>query len=59
MALIYEVNQVDGEWIAGAVDHDGDGEIYIATFDGPKAESLAREYAEWKNAFAVPIQRAS
>jgi uncharacterized protein YwgA len=38
-----------GVYIAFAVNHDSDGEIYVAEFHGPKSRQLADEYAEWKN----------
>lgn len=37
------------EWIVEAINHEGDGEIYIARFSGPRARERATEYAEWKN----------
>lgn len=38
-----------GVWVAGAVNHVSEGEVYTATFAGFDAERLAREYADWKN----------
>ena len=38
----------DGGAVA-AVNHAGDGEIYVATFDGPDAKERAEEYAAFKN----------
>jgi hypothetical protein len=49
----YEVKaseELPGEWLAGAVDEQGEGEIYVVTFSGPQAQERAEEYAEWKNA---------
>ena len=37
------------EWIAEGIDHDSEGEIYVATFSGPNAQSRADEYAVWMN----------
>ncbi len=37
------------EWIAEAIDHASEGEIYVASFSGPHAHSRADEYAAWKN----------
>ena len=37
------------EWIAEAIDHTSEGEIYVATFSGPRAHSRADEYAAWMN----------
>jgi hypothetical protein len=38
-----------GDYLVYAVNHDGDGEIYIALFSGPQCRELAEEYARWKN----------
>jgi hypothetical protein len=49
--LEYEVasdkNQM-GTWRVEATDHEGDGDVYVACFSGPKAEECAREYAAFK-----------
>jgi hypothetical protein len=37
------------EWIAEAIDHASEGEIYVATFSGLHARSRANEYAAWMN----------
>lgn len=37
-----------GEWVAEAIDTEGDGEVCLATFSGPGAEARAREYVAWK-----------
>ena len=37
-----------GEWVVEAINHEGDGEIYIAAFSGPEAKERAAEYAAWK-----------
>lgn len=52
LTSVYEVSrsqEMDEDWVAGAVDHESEGEIYIALFSGPGAEGRAREYADWKN----------
>jgi hypothetical protein len=52
MFMRYEIEESKdhpGAYLAFAVNHEGDGEIYIAEFVGPKARQLAEEYAEWKN----------
>ena len=36
------------EWRVEAINHDGDGEIYVTIFSGPNAKERAEEYAEWK-----------
>ena len=55
MKLEYEVieakESIGGDtWNVEAIDHDSEGEIYMASFSGPKAEERAREYAKFKNA---------
>lgn len=50
--LVFEVmrDKINGfDWIVGAVNDAGDGEIYTATFSGPNAKERAEEYARWKN----------
>jgi hypothetical protein len=37
------------DWRAEAIDDAGEGECYVVTFTGPRAEERAREYARWKN----------
>jgi hypothetical protein len=37
------------DWRAEAIDDAGEGECYVVTFTGPRAEERAREYAQWKN----------
>lgn len=47
----YEVAQdkvVPDQWRVEAVNHEGDGEVYVTLFCGPKAEERAREYAAFK-----------
>ena len=49
----YEVAQsrgVQDEWRVEAINHEGDGEIYVALFSGPDAKLRAYKYAAWKNA---------
>jgi hypothetical protein len=45
----------DDEWRVEAIDHEGEGECYVATFSGPLAKQRAEEYADWKNAY--PAER--
>lgn len=47
-----------GTWLAEAIDHESEGEIYCASFYGQKAKERAQEYAAWKNEVR-PAQRAS
>jgi hypothetical protein len=51
---VYKCKQYQGCWHTEAIDFDSDGEIYLTMFDGPCAEELAREYAQWKNS---PLQK--
>jgi hypothetical protein len=37
------------DWRVEAIDHESEGERYVAIFAGPEAEGRAREYAAWKN----------
>ena len=49
-----------GDYRVEAIDTSGDGEVYIAIFTGPDAESRAYEYADWKNSSrASVLQKAS
>jgi len=38
-----------GDYRVEATDANRDGEVYVAIFTGPDAESRAREYANWKS----------
>jgi hypothetical protein len=42
------------DWVASAVNDEGDGEIYVAVFSGPRAKERAAEYAEWMNSRLAP-----
>jgi hypothetical protein len=51
--MIYEVAQdrIDHhDWRVEAINHDGDGEVYVAIFSGLDAQTRAEAYAAWKNA---------
>ena len=51
-AVRYEVVQtrdVMDEWRVEGIDHDADGQIYVALFSGPQAKERAKEYAQFKN----------
>jgi hypothetical protein len=39
-----------GAWLAEAIDHDGEGEVYSAMFYGKKARQRADDYVAWQNA---------
>jgi len=39
-----------GYWSAEAVDHEGEGEIYVVLFLCPNSKKMAEEYAASKNA---------
>lgn len=41
------------EWHVEAIDHDSEGECYVTSFVGLKAEERAKEYAAWKNGSSV------
>jgi len=48
----YEVVQSAGavnEWRVEAIDHESEGEVYVALFSGPNAKQRAEEYATWKS----------
>jgi len=50
--MLYEVQEsaeARGNYLAFAIDHEGEGEIYLVLFSGPKAKERAEEYASWKN----------
>ena len=42
--VVQSVGTVD-EWRVEAIDHEGDGEVYVALFSGPRAQERAEEYA--------------
>jgi hypothetical protein len=46
---VVEDRNSPGDWRVEAVDHDSEGECYVAIFCGFDAERMAREYAAWKN----------
>lgn len=46
-----------GDWIASAVNDEGDGEMYLVFFSGPASKRRAQEYADWKNATERPSER--
>lgn len=55
--MLYELKpsqEHEGDWIAAAVNDDGDGEMYFVFFSGPAAKSRAEEYAVWKNETEIP-----
>lgn len=43
---IAESKYTPGEWVVEGINHNGDGEIYVATFSGPLAKERAVEYME-------------
>jgi hypothetical protein len=52
MDMNYEVKpsrEQQGDWIAAAVNDEGDGEMYLVFFSGPDARARAEEYAAWKS----------
>ena len=49
----YEVAQSQGardEWRVEGIDHESEGEIYVAIFSGPLAKDRAYEYVAFKTA---------
>jgi hypothetical protein len=42
-----------GEWRVEAIDHEGEGVVYVAIFSGPRAKERAREYAIWKKSALI------
>jgi hypothetical protein len=38
-----------GYFSAEAIDDEGDGEIYVTVFLGPRSEERALEFAHWQN----------
>jgi hypothetical protein len=55
----YEVKQDGEEYRVEAINHEVDGEIYVAVFSGPEAEARARRYAAYKNDGDKGILRAA
>jgi hypothetical protein len=45
---VIEDRQHSGHWRVEAINRDGDGEVYVTVFSGPRSEERAREYASWK-----------
>jgi hypothetical protein len=48
-----------GDYRVEAIDHDGDGEVFVTIFSGPDAQIRAEEYADWKNSSQQPLRKAS
>lgn len=48
-----------GDFRVEAIDSESDGEVYIAIFSGPDAETRAEEYADWKNSQQKSLRMAS
>lgn len=49
----YQVERSSGtqdEWRVEAINHEGDGEIYVAIFSGPDSKRRAEGYAAWNDA---------
>ena len=51
---IAESRQYPNHWHVEAVN--GDGEVFVVVFSGPKAKDRAYEYAAWKNAVIAPAE---
>lgn len=54
--IVRDATNLD-EWRVEAIDHDGDGECFVAIFTGPRARERASEYAAWKNKSAMPSRQ--
>ena len=55
--VTYEIARsrgVQDEWRVEAINHEGEGEIYVTLFSGPNAQQRAEEYAAWKMQAALP-----
>jgi hypothetical protein len=48
-----------GDYRVEAINKDGDGEVFIAIFVGPSAQTRAEEYAKWKNFTALNLSLLS
>lgn len=38
-----------GDFRVEAINHSGDGEVFVTIFSGPDSEQRATEYAQFKN----------
>lgn len=45
---VVESSNYPGEWRCEAINFEGDGEISVVLFSGPKAKEKAQEYADWQ-----------
>jgi hypothetical protein len=54
-AEVVERDSTPETWAVEAIDVDGDGDVYVSLFSGPKARARAVEYAEEKYA-AVKVR---
>ncbi len=57
---IAEDRKFADHWRVEAINHEGDGEVYVTVFSGPLAQERAEEYAAWKMhaSKAVAVGRA-
>jgi hypothetical protein len=48
------------DWRVESIDFENEGEVNVVIFSGPQAQTLASEYAEWKNSVGQrkPIRKA-
>jgi hypothetical protein len=42
-------NNVPGDWRVEAIDFENEGNVYVAIFSGPEAQTRAEDYARWQN----------
>jgi hypothetical protein len=54
MQYIIRPSQSADEWVVEATDGRRNGEIYLATFSGPRAEERAMEYVALKEESPYP-----
>jgi len=46
---VFEDKVTRGSWRVEAIDHRGEGEVYVVIFSGPKSREMAEEYYVWKS----------
>jgi len=46
---VFEDKVTPGLWCVEAIDYEGEGEVYVVIFSGPKSREMAEEYHAWKS----------
>jgi hypothetical protein len=48
------------DWRVESIDFNDEGQVNVVVFSGPQAQTLANEYAQWKNSIEQrkPARRA-